>query len=116
MPPRSSAISLTSASFGELDEPKQLVLNGSSSLDRGEGPRSNAEHWGGEPSMGVYASPSFAGTAATWAVAVGTALRLVGSGSPPRRSQRARLAHWAPASGSGVEAHVGPGMQDAVRG
>ena len=49
-------------------------------------------------------------------VAVGTALRLVGSGSPPRRSQRARLAHWAPASGSGVEAHVGPGMQDAVGG
>jgi hypothetical protein len=35
MSPRSSAISLTSASFGELDEPKQLVLNGSSSLKWG---------------------------------------------------------------------------------
>src|SRR6266496_6466928 len=37
-------------------------------------------------------------------VAVGTALRLVGSGCPPRRSQRARLTHWAPALGSGVKA------------
>src|SRR4249920_2377209 len=34
-------------------------------------------------------------------IAVGTAL----TGGPPRRSQRAGLPHWAPASGSGVEAH-----------
>jgi hypothetical protein len=41
--------------------------------------------------------------------AVGTAL----SGGPPRRSQRARLTHWAPALGAGVEAHAWPGMLDA---
>ncbi|MCA1601338.1 MAG: hypothetical protein LC776_06740, partial [Acidobacteria bacterium] len=39
-------------------------------------------------------------------IAVGTAL----AGGPPRRSQRALLTHWAPASGGGVEAHVGEGM------
>ena len=49
-------------------------------------------------------------------VAVGTALRFVGSGCPPRRSQRARVTHWAPGLGFGVEAHVGPGMLDAVGG
>ena len=43
------------------------------------------------------------------AVAVGTAL----AGGPPHRSQRAGLPHWAPTSGAGVEAHVGPGMRDA---
>jgi hypothetical protein len=49
----------------------------------------------------------------TWAsgpaasgVAVGTAL----AGGPPHRSQRAELPHWAPASGSGCEAHVRVGM------
>ena len=36
-------------------------------------------------------------------IAVGTAL----TSGPPRRSQRAELPHWAPASGSGVEAHGG---------
>ena len=46
------------------------------------------------------------------ALAVGTAV----AGGPPRRSQRARLTHWAPPLGSGVEARVGPGMQDAGRG
>jgi class 3 adenylate cyclase len=50
------------------------------------------------------------------AVAVGTALRLAGLGSPPRRSQRARLTHWAPGLGSGVKAHARPGMHDAVGG
>src|SRR5450755_2588009 len=43
------------------------------------------------------------------AIAVGTAL----AGGPPRRSQRALLAHWAPASGTGVESDVRPGMRDA---
>ncbi len=43
------------------------------------------------------------------AVAVGTAL----PGGPPHRSQRAELPHWAPALGSGVEAHVGEWMLDA---
>ena len=42
-------------------------------------------------------------------IAVGTAL----TGGPPHRSQRALLTHWAPASGSGVEAYIGVGMQDA---
>ena len=42
-------------------------------------------------------------------IAVGTAL----ASGPPRRSQRALLTHWAPASGSGVEAHVGEGMPHA---
>ena len=42
-------------------------------------------------------------------IAVGTAL----AGGPPRRSQRALLTHWAPASGGGVEAHVGEGMPHA---
>src|SRR6266536_4112447 len=42
-------------------------------------------------------------------VAVGTAL----AGGPPLRSQRAELPHWAPALGSGVEAHVGEWMLDA---
>jgi hypothetical protein len=35
-------------------------------------------------------------------VAIGTAL----AGGPPLRSQRAGLPHWAPASGSGGEAHI----------
>src|SRR5215472_8644201 len=42
-------------------------------------------------------------------VAVGTAL----AGGPPHRSQRAALPHWAPASGGGVEARFGIGVQDA---
>jgi hypothetical protein len=45
-------------------------------------------------------------------VAVGTALRRVGSGGPPRRSQRALLVHWAPGLGTSVESLVGPGMCD----
>ena len=45
-------------------------------------------------------------------VAVGTALRLVGSGGPPRRPQRALLVHWAPGLGASVESLVGPGMRD----
>ena len=45
-------------------------------------------------------------------MAVGTAL----SGGPPHRSQRAELPHWAPASGTNVEAHLGIGVQDASRG
>ena len=49
------------------------------------------------------------GVAPSTAIAVGTAV----AGGPPRRSQRALLTHWAPALGSGVEALVGPGMQDA---
>ena len=40
-----------------------------------------------------------------------TELRL--AGGPPRRSQRARLTHWALALGTGVEPHARPGMQDA---
>jgi hypothetical protein len=36
-----------------------------------------------------------------------------GSGCPPRRSQRALLAHWAPALGGGGESVVRPGVQDA---
>ena len=42
-------------------------------------------------------------------IAVGTAI----AGGPPRRSQRARLTHWALALGFGGEAVVGPGVQDA---
>jgi hypothetical protein len=42
-------------------------------------------------------------------VAVGTAL----TGGPPHRSQRAELPHWAPASGSGSEAHLREGMHHA---
>ena len=42
-------------------------------------------------------------------VAVGTAL----AGGPPHRSQRAGLPHWAPASGSGSEAHGREGMPHA---
>ena len=42
-------------------------------------------------------------------IAVGTAL----AGGPPRRSQRALLTHWAPASGSGVEPHIREGMLHA---
>ena len=43
------------------------------------------------------------------AIAVGTALM----GRPPRRSQRALLVHWAPASGSDVEALVRPSMTNS---
>jgi hypothetical protein len=39
-------------------------------------------------------------------VAVGTPV----ARRPPRRSQRALLTHWAPASGANVEAHSRPGM------
>ena len=49
-------------------------------------------------------------------VAVGTALRRLGSGRPPHRSRRARLTHRAPASGFGVVACVWPRMQDARLG
>ena len=42
-------------------------------------------------------------------VAVGTPV----AKRPPRRSQRARLTHWAPALGGGGESLLGPGMQDA---
>jgi hypothetical protein len=42
-------------------------------------------------------------------VAVGTAL----ASGPPHRSQRAELPHWAPASGSGGEAHLREGMHHA---
>ncbi|MGH3302853.1 MAG: trehalase-like domain-containing protein, partial [Streptosporangiaceae bacterium] len=44
-----------------------------------------------------------------WRVAVGTAL----AGGPPHRSQRALLTHWAPASGTNVEPHLGIGMHHA---
>src|SRR5206468_2983086 len=44
-------------------------------------------------------------------IAVGTAL----AGGPPRRSQRALLTHWAPASGTNAEAHVREGMHHASR-
>jgi hypothetical protein len=50
--------------------------------------------------------------AAIETIAVGTAL----SGGPPRRSQRARLTHWAPALGDGVKALLGPGMRDTSGG
>src|SRR5450755_3974494 len=43
--------------------------------------------------------------------AVGTAV----AGRPPHRSQRARLTHWALASGPDVEAHAGPWMLDTDR-
>jgi hypothetical protein len=46
---------------------------------------------------------------AEYVIAVGTAL----ASGPPRRSQRALLTHWAPALGSGVEAHVREGMLHA---
>ncbi len=49
-------------------------------------------------------------------IAVRTALHLVGSGRPPRGSQRAALPHWALASGSDAEALFWPGMQNAYRG
>lgn len=39
--------------------------------------------------------------------------RLVSSGRPPHRSQRALLTHWAPTSGSDVKALVRPRMHDA---
>src|SRR5256885_9160191 len=42
-------------------------------------------------------------------IAVGTAL----AGGPPRRSQRAELPHWAPASGTNAKAHVREGMHHA---
>jgi hypothetical protein len=44
-------------------------------------------------------------------IAVGTAL----AGGPPRRSQRAGLPHWAPASGASAEAHFREGMLYAGR-
>ena len=42
-------------------------------------------------------------------IAVGTAV----AGGPPRRSQRALLAHWAPPSGVGVESRFGIWMLHA---
>ncbi|MDQ6614269.1 MAG: TniQ family protein, partial [Actinomycetota bacterium] len=41
-------------------------------------------------------------------IAVGTAL----AGGPPHRSQRAGFPHWAPASGTSVEADLGVGVHD----
>ncbi len=41
-------------------------------------------------------------------IAVGTAL----ASGPPRRSQRALLAHWAPALGAGVKSLLGVGVHD----
>lgn len=48
----------------------------------------------------------------TWCVggfAVGTAL----VGGPPAQIPASLLAHWAPALGAGVEAHVGKGLRNA---
>jgi hypothetical protein len=45
------------------------------------------------------------------AVAVGTGLAV----GPPRRSQRALLAHWAPTLGTSVKSHTRPRMHDADR-
>jgi hypothetical protein len=42
-------------------------------------------------------------------IAVGTAV----AGGPPRRSQRALLAHWAPPLGGGGEPRVGIGVLHA---
>jgi hypothetical protein len=44
-------------------------------------------------------------------IAVGTGL----SASPPHRSQRAELPHWAPASGHSVKAHIWEWMHHAGR-
>src|SRR6266852_714214 len=49
------------------------------------------------------------GSIGTRLIAVGTAL----AGGPPRRSQRAELPHWAPASGTNAKAHVREGMRHA---
>src|SRR5680860_397166 len=59
----------------------------------------------------VGTSPSLFNVEVPIWIAVGTAL----AGGPPHRSQRALLAHWAPASGSNVEAHAGEGMLHAGR-
>jgi hypothetical protein len=54
-------------------------------------------------SSGVQQTPP-----SSW-IAVGTAV----ADRPPRRSQRARLTHWALASGANVKAHARPWMLDA---
>src|SRR6266508_1537462 len=57
-------------------------------------------------SNNLFAPKPLARPAKMKSFAVGTAL----TGGPPHRSQRALLTHWAPASGTGVEAHVREGM------
>jgi hypothetical protein len=57
----------------------------------------------------LWISTALGGFGGDTGIAVGTAL----ASGPPRRSQRALLTHWAPASGSGVEAHVWEGMLHA---
>jgi len=79
---------------------------------RWEPPNSTSPTPSGRACWAPDMPPPEASASSSPVVAVGTAV----AGGPPRRSQRARLAHWAPASGSGVKAHVGPGMQDAVGG
>ncbi len=60
---------------------------------------------------GVWGAERSEGGGGNWGgpVPVGTAL----AGGPPARSQRALLAHWAPTSGTSVEAHFGVGVRDA---
>jgi hypothetical protein len=64
--------------------------------------------------------PRYTGTALTTQTAVGSCSPSIAVGTaladgPPHRSQRAGLPHWAPASGSGVEAHAGEGMPGTGR-
>ena len=59
--------------------------------------------------LDVQDTASIDSAVASCLVAVGTALE----GGPPHRSQRAGLPHWAPASGSGGEAHLREGMHHA---
>src|SRR6266511_2360080 len=76
-------------------------------------PPGNATHFPGSPVIGRDAPPArFRRPPGRGGpVPVGTAL----AGGPPARSQRALLTHWAPASGTGVEARLGEGMRDAGR-
>ena len=63
--------------------------------------------WHGTIRVYAYCSP------VDMRVAVGTGLSSWGSARPPHRSQRAELPHWAPTSGSTIEASAGPRMQDS---
>ena len=57
----------------------------------------------------VFSLTTRTGVSRELVVAVGTPV----ARRPPRRSQRARLTHWAPALGGGGESLLGPWMHDA---
>jgi AhpD family alkylhydroperoxidase len=108
-PPRCRGCRSRSSRIGPRNRTRTTVA----SPGRGRRPRSPTadpqEYQYGGSRRSRYPPITWAHRRIQHGIAVGTAL----TSGPPRRSQRAELPHWAPASGSGVEAHGGYGVPGA---